>query len=476
MPSPFRRFLRTFPTGRPLVVLLAAILALLVPIILLEWPVLQHTHGDVIFPTDSAFLDLSVARTFSFYQVWGISKHAFQSASSSLLYPLVLTPVFFIAGAHLLIPLVINFLAGVYFLVALQRVLIRQGLRPAQQLFLLLAAMALTLLPLLVVSGMEYALQLLLVFLFLESLAETLSNPGLKPTTNTAPAPAGPPLPRQVYGYGLLIVATRYEDLIIIALACVLLTPLRGWKTALRLAAVSIVPVILFGIISLSKGSYFLPNSLLLGPYPAWAFVLALLAGCAAIPFFASWFRLPAVEKARAVPFLSLVLLAILALPFAARNLSALGHFRRDCIRMYDQEYLTAGFVRRYYFESAVGIDQPGAVSWFSEGRLLDFTGVANGEITRSKEHKDWSPLYADSLGRRDGIRAAIVTDPWFNPDQLPKWNIIATWKIPDTSPDRGPAKVISFYAVNKYDTASLRRNLLEYQRLLPADVAVQYY
>jgi hypothetical protein len=464
----FRRLRHTFPSGKPLAAFLASIAVLLIVIILLEWPVLLHTHGKLILPTDDAFVNVSVARNLSFYQVWGISKHSFQSASSSLLYPLILAPVFFITGAHLLIPLLINFLAAIYFLLVLQRILIKNGLSAGRQFVILLEVMALTVLPLLVVSGTEYTLQLLFVFLFMDALSRALSDPMAQAAT------AKTTLPRRVYILGLLIVATRYEDMLIIALACLLLAPLRGWRTALRLACLSILPVFLFGLISMAKGSYFLPNTLLMGPYPGYAIFLTFCALCAAVPLLGTWLRFPSPEKTKAIPWLSLVLLAILALPFATRNLGALSHFKRDCIRMYDQEYLTAGFIHLYYYKMTVGTDEPGAASWFSEGRKLDYTGIANDEVIRSKKRHHWSPVYADSLSRRDGIRAAIVTDPWFDPGQLPKWNIIATWVIPDSSP--GAARTISFYAINQYDTARLRRNLHDYQHLLPGDVAVRYY
>src|ERR1700744_1645415 len=116
-----------FPSGRSLAVLVAAVFLLLASIYLIESPVLHHTHGSLLYPMDDAFVNLTVARNLAFYQVWGLSKYAFQSASSSLLYPVALAPVFFIAGAHLWVPLVVNFLAAGYFLLALQRVLIRRG-------------------------------------------------------------------------------------------------------------------------------------------------------------------------------------------------------------------------------------------------------------------------------------------------------------------------------------------------------------
>lgn len=397
-----------FPKGKALGVLIAAVLILLISVIGIELPVLRYTHGNVLFPLDNAYVNITVARNLAFYQVWGVSKYAFQSAATSLLYPVTLAPLFFIFGAHLIIPLIVNFFAGAYFLLMLQRTLIRYKVKPTHQLFVLLGATIVTLLPLLIVSGMEYTLQLLFVFLFIDTLAQTL-------------APPAPEKTRPLYLFGLLAVAARYEDLLIIAIACLLLTRKKAWQPAAKLAAIGIAPILVFGAISLTKKSSFLPNAMLAGPYPVY---------------------------------------------------TGLMHFQRDCDRIYDEQYPTAGFVHLYYNKSTVGVNQPGAVSYFSEGRKLDYTGIASNDVTKKRAEHAWSPLWADSLSKLDGIRVAIVADPWFSPDQLPKWKRVASWDIPDGE----TGKKVTFYVINDYDTSWLRKNLHNYQHLLPSNVSVSYY
>jgi hypothetical protein len=443
------------PRGTALAVLIGAILLLLLATALIELPVLRHTRGGILFPLDEAFLNISVGRNLAFYQVWGISKHSFQSASSSLLYPLVLAPVFFIAGAHLIIPLIVNLLAAVYFLCRLQQNLLSRSLTPVKQAGILLAAMVLTLLPLLVVSGMEYVLQLLTVFLFLDALATALKD--RSPATRQLQ-----PLSREIHLYAALAVAARYEDALIVLLAAILMATQTGWRPAAKLMAIALSPILAFGTLSLVKGSYFLPNTLFLAPYPNTAIGLAALTLLVITILYRRFKRIE--------------LLLLLLLPFSLRNFQSLQHFQRDCRRMYDQQYLMASFVHRYYYKSSVGINEPGAISWFSEGRKLDFTGVASSDVIRGKRMHYWSPVYADSLSRQDGIRAAIVADPWFSRYRLPKWDRVASWNIPDNGPAPGSSKIINFYVVDEWDTTNLRRNLHEYQQLLPASVEVRYY
>ncbi|GGB19734.1 hypothetical protein [Puia dinghuensis] len=456
------------PKGRSLIVLLAAIVALVVPIILLENNVLRHTNGNIAFPLDSAFLDISVGKNLAFYSVWGVSKYAFQSASTSLLYPVLLAVIFFVIGSHLIIPIVLNGVAAICFVYALQQALIHRGIKPLHQLIILLAVIFLAPLPLMVVSGMGYTVQLLFCFLFMESLATAIDQ-GVSQ------------LPRRVYLYGLLAVATRYEDIVLVALACLLLVSINRRREALQLAGISLLPPVLFGVISLSKGSYFLPNSLVLGPYPSYILYLAiagLIIGCLFIWQYRQLAVGPVegrgtIRPRTSIYRLSFALLTVLGLPFIARNIATLRHFEGDSIRIYEQQYPMAAFVHRYYHRQTIGVNNIGAVAWFSDGRKLDFTGEASADVIKSQREHSWGPVLADSLSRKDGVRAAIVSDPWFSPGELPKWSKVASWKLPDTQSSSG--EVLNFYGINN-DTSWLRKSLHDYELYLPARIAVKYY
>jgi hypothetical protein len=435
-------------------ILTIALLALLIPIFLLEQSVLHHTDGNIVFPLDNAFVDITVARNLSFYQVWGISKYAFQPAAASLLYPVLLALIFFITGAHLIIPVILNTLAAITLLFTLQQALIRRNVKPIFQLTTLLLVILLIPLPLLVVSGMSYTLQLLFGFLFIESLAQALNN---NPN----------PLPRSVYLYAFLAVAARYEDILLIALACLLLVFLRRKIEALKLAGISLLPIVLFGTISVIKGSYFLPTPLILGPYPAYLLVLVLAALTTSVILIRQ-------HRKIGINRLSLSLITIMAIPFAVHNGAMLHDFQQDSIRIYQQQYPMAAFVHRYYHRSTIGVNDIGAVAWFSEGRKLDYNGIASTDIAKSKKERSWGPIMADSLSRKDGVQAAIVSDPWFSPQRFPRWFKVASWKLPDTQFSHG--EVLTFYAVNKWDTTWLQKRLHEFEPQLPAGIAVHYY
>lgn len=228
---------------------------LLAPVVFIEWQVLQVTHGTIAYPLDDTFIHLAVAKNLALRHTWGIEANVFSSASSSPLYTLVLAAGLLIGGTTSLLPLIINLAAAIIFVVALHCWLLKQGLRHGAHISILSGTVLLVPLPVLVVFGMEHTQQLLFCFLFITAFS-------------AAPAAlscsVSEELPWQVYVYGMLITATRYESIFIVGIACLLLARRKRWLLSAQLGLVSLLPILLFGFYSLYKGSFFIPNSVLL--------------------------------------------------------------------------------------------------------------------------------------------------------------------------------------------------------------------
>ncbi|HUB62621.1 MAG TPA: hypothetical protein VL978_18025, partial [Puia sp.] len=196
-------------------------------------------------------------------------------------YTVLLAGLFKIFGVHLILPLLINLLAGIAVLIVMHQWLKRQSLSAAARLTILLFVNFLTPLPLLVISGMEHTFQLLFTFLFVFTFAGIAGRPAdstgrpAESIRRPADATGRPPdvtglrtgagsLPWTLYLLGPLMISTRYECLPILGLVCLILLVRRQWTPAILLGAVSILPITLFGLYAMSKGSYFMPNSVLL--------------------------------------------------------------------------------------------------------------------------------------------------------------------------------------------------------------------
>lgn len=80
----------TLINERPGFVLPFALLALLIPVALIEYQVSRHTGGTFMYPLDDTFIHLTMGKNLAINGTWGIAGDEFQSASSSPLYTLII--------------------------------------------------------------------------------------------------------------------------------------------------------------------------------------------------------------------------------------------------------------------------------------------------------------------------------------------------------------------------------------------------
>jgi len=238
-----------------------SLIFLLVLLGIVETPMLQFGDGTVIYPLDDAYIRMATAKNLADHGIWGLSPHEFTSASSSILYPLLLAACFKVFGQQLIIPLVINLVAAVGFIIVLQRWLKEQGLSTLHQLLILLAIIYLTPLHIMVANGMEHTLQILLSFLF--AITFCTWHSAEKNTVGKYPV-----FPLSLYLYGLLLTAIRYEGLFLAAIACLALLLRRKWIVAGLLGIAALLPVTFFGFYSIAHGAWFIPSSLLVKAVP----------------------------------------------------------------------------------------------------------------------------------------------------------------------------------------------------------------
>jgi len=236
-----------------------AIAVFALPVILIEYDVLQFTGGIFTYPVDDTFIHLAIAKNLATHNVWGISPHEFVSASSSVLYPLLLALMIKVAGAHAILPFIVNMLAAIAFIGSVHRWLAIQGVGATDRLMILLVVIVLIPLPVIAMSGMEHTLQLLICFLFITRFSKEVGQQAAHSMSEGQWS-----LSWLVYTYGLLLTAIRYEGIMLVGIACLTLLVRQQWLPALRLGLLSFLPILVFGFYSVYHGSYFIPNSVLL--------------------------------------------------------------------------------------------------------------------------------------------------------------------------------------------------------------------
>jgi hypothetical protein len=228
------------------------LVVLFIPVSLIVWEVLRYTHGVFMYPYDDTFIHLKIADNLT-KGSWGINGNEFASASSSILYTLILS--FSRIFSHsVMVPFIVNCFAGIAIVLALHLWLKKHQVNIVAQAFIIALVVFFTPLPLLVISGMEHTFQCLFSFLFIFHFSDWLAQ--TKELRNER-------LPFKILLFGVLATAIRYEGLFLIAIACFLLLINKKIFQAFFLGFVAVLPLAVYGLISVSKGSYFLPNSVL---------------------------------------------------------------------------------------------------------------------------------------------------------------------------------------------------------------------
>jgi hypothetical protein len=224
-------------------------------------------QGHLSYTLDDAFIHLASAKNFARYGVFGVTPFEFSSSESSLLWCFLLAAIARIITDTTVLtyaPLVLNLAAATGILVIAHRAysdgtLIQSGIRKRlTQLggfLLLLAIIFVSPLPWLMFTGMEHTLQTALVLGFVCLAAKRLSEESLVGWSRTDSA---------LVLLAPLVTSIRYEDLFAFVIICLLFLMRRRLVTAIALGVAGILPLVIYGVISVRMGSFWLPNSIVM--------------------------------------------------------------------------------------------------------------------------------------------------------------------------------------------------------------------
>jgi hypothetical protein len=214
---------------------------------------LKLNSGHLIYALDDPYIHMKIAKNFISNGVWGINQNEFASASSSILWVFLLSVNYIIFGIKDSIPLILNILFGGLILIELYYILNKYIHNVNSKTLIILFILFAGPVPALVFSGLEHLLHTVLVIPFVYLLSLQLFNVPTRTGINF-----------KLLLLGLLIPAARYEGLFLIFVAALLLFAKKQYYNSFLLIIVSVLPIFIFGIYSLSNGYFFIPNSVLL--------------------------------------------------------------------------------------------------------------------------------------------------------------------------------------------------------------------
>jgi hypothetical protein len=237
-----------WPLGA-IVLILAAVMGVTLTIIY------AYNQGRFVYVLDDAYIHMAVAKHFSQDGVWGITRYAFTSLSSSPLWTLLLSGAFWIAGPRELIPLWLNLAAVLAVLWIFHSQLLRLGLGGAKRFLLLGAFLFLVPIPAMVLTGQEHVLHIGLILVLAWAAVEDLAR---------SPREADTGIPWAVCGLSFLAVTARYESAFLVFGIGLLFFLRREFRKGILAGLSGGLPILVYGLISVAHGWSWLPNSLLL--------------------------------------------------------------------------------------------------------------------------------------------------------------------------------------------------------------------
>lgn len=489
---------------------------------------------------------MAIAKNFVLHGIWGVTKYEFSSSSSSILWTLSLSLIFYFFRPNTFAPLILNLFFASSLVFIIYKILLKEKLGGIQNLAILISIILLTPLVPLIFTGLEHVFHICISILFIYLIAEIGTGNGRKWMKILSVI------------CSIMLPLLRYEGFVLVLVGGVALFINKKPAIAIFNIVSPILPVTLFGIHSIEKGWSFFPNSMLLkgeipditglndifsftvtlskilfSPVNLAVLVIVLLS----IFFFAFYYRkknagLSERTKKNLILFLlwavnvclfyiysksgwsyryqsflvsiTLFISGIVLVPYLKFNLfktmpalMKIGFvisvliFISGCIfqtfvslnihlqtprattNIYEQQYQMSAFLKRFYDNDRVALNDIGASNYFTDIVCTDLWGLSDLEISRLRRNHSISEIDIDRITRAKNVSIAIVYDSWFRDDNssiIPvTWYKAGEWVIQDNV--IAGDSVISFYSVNPQKKNELIDNLRSFSGLLPPRV-----
>lgn len=480
------------------------------------------------YPLDDTYIHMAIAKNIAKYGVWGVTRFQFSAASSSILYSLLLSSLFFTFGVNVWIPLIINWIAAGCILLFITN-WAGNYLSTRWNFIFSILFIFLVPLPSLVVTGMEHTFHVLFCLIFLYITYEKLS---------------GDKISNWLYFLiAVLVVSARYEGIFLAGITAIIwLLTKRDLKVFFMLTLGILIPVGLFGTYSIFHGGFFLPNSLLVkGPNASGSIVqfigttltkiydtgliysllfipclyfflfplnknkpfrnsplhvvFIIVVGTCLLHFLLARFGkpyrygayliaielmwIPAIWKdvftyVKRRSFLSFAFLLAFTGFFMLPVLFRIGISFKNNISMkniHDQQVTMALFVHKYFPKTTVALNDIGAVAFYNDDvHIFDLVGLANIDVLKYHKNKD-SAFLRNYMGK-DQVKMALVYPgwiEWLGYKKPSNWELLGNWYLTDNYV-AGNSRV-GIFATDSTVRDTLINALKAYSSELPSNV-----
>lgn len=209
--------------------------------------------GRFVYPLDDTYITMAMAQNFALHGTLGVNSGEYAPASSTPLWTAAMALAFRTLGVREGIAGAMSFLSGLLLLLISDALLRRLGVSGGVRLATLVVMILCTPMPLLALSGMEHLMHAALTILLVYGAASTLA--GEKTVLSSV-------------GVCFLLVAAgvgmRFETLFFAILFAGLLLLQKRWGLSIAVLTGAGATVLVTGLVSLSRGWFWLPASVML--------------------------------------------------------------------------------------------------------------------------------------------------------------------------------------------------------------------
>lgn len=478
------------------------------------------------FPMDDPYIHLAMGRNLAEHGNWGPMAGQFNSASSSLLYTLIIAFFYYIGLGGIALPICLNLFFGVGALFSFENIIRKLKFDIDKYVVLLFSFVAIVPLYHMAFLAMEHTLHIWLMLILVRRIAVYLSKNEKSVKSILA-----------ISVYMALTIATRYETLFLLAIFGLILLYRKQFVNFLIVAIISIIPITIFGIISIENGEHFLPNSVLvkglksgdgvlfylkyfvrwmkkLVEFPDYGIAFVAVATtvywqfryksrdlmfwisticCAlfiihgsfaevgwlgryegyliAIAMICFTFLIERFEVNRKYKYFPHILIIALLL---VRTIPYTINYRYGMQNIYTQQYQMARFIDDNYKRDYVVINDIGTTSYYTNTKYIDLWALASTELANYKiANGDIDKSIVSFMVEKYNAKIAIIySEDNFN--YIPEeWRKVAAWTIENRQVSN--FETIYFYAITIPDELLLLQ-LREFRSELPAEVKVEYF
>ncbi len=170
------------------------------------------------------------------------------------------------------------------------------------------------------------------------------------------------------------------------------------------------------------------------------------------------------------------LLLILIAYNFFIREFYSLSFLPKASKNIYQQQFQMANFIRKYFNDYSIALNDIGAVCYYSNIKCVDLFGLANLKIFKSKKQKLYDTNFINYITQEENVKLAIIYDSWFVGNLSPpnNWIKIGEWKIFNNI--ICGSDIVSFYVLDKSLLNDIKVKFSTYSRNLPDGISYNIF